>query len=107
MNRRINKRNSKARRLDFEVKPVEDKYFLVKKAAENPNYKFRTFSGVMNEARVSASEVDEVVNSHPNEFVILHRRGASGQKLITTREHYNKNANLKEKLLGVVLNRVY
>lgn len=82
-------------------------YELVKKAAENSSYKFRTLGGLEKEAKLSASDIERVISSHPDEFVVLHRHGASGQKLITTRDHYKKNATFKEKFLGAVLNRVY
>lgn len=88
-------------------KLLDEKYELVKKAAENPKYKFRTWEGLVKETHLSTSDLDKVVSSHPKEFVILHRHGDSGQKLITTRKHYNETATTKEKFLGAVLNRVY
>ena len=89
------------------AKQPVDVYVAIKKAFENPKYRYRTIDGVIKEADVSLNDVSKVIFEHPEEFVVLLRAGPNGQKLITTREHYNKKASIQEKIMGAVLNRVY
>lgn len=79
----------------------------IKKALENPNYKYRTMKGVSTEAHVSIEAVEKAIRDHSDEIVFLFRKGQNGEALITTRSHYKKKASLKEKFMGVVINRVY
>lgn len=83
------------------------KYVMIKQALENPKYTFRTIGGVAQEAKVSVEMVESAIVQHPNELVVLYRKGKNGEKLITTREHYKKKATVTEKIKGALLNRVY
>lgn len=89
------------------IRVPESTYDKIKRALENPNYKFRTIHGVSSEARVSFEIVEKAMKEHSNEIVKLFRKGENGEILITTRSHYNKNASVTEKLIGAVLNSVY
>lgn len=79
----------------------------IKRALENPKYKYRTLKGVSNEAHVSIETVEKAVREHSDEIVFLFRKGQNGEALLTTRTHYKKKASLKEKFMGAVINRVY
>lgn len=85
----------------------EDSYEKIKRALENPKYKFRTISGVSSEANVSVQAVEKAIREHSDEIVKLFRRGENGELLITTRAHYKKKATIKEKIIGAVINSVY
>jgi len=63
--------------------------------------------GVSTEAHVSIEAVEKAIRDHSDEIVFLFRKGQNGEALITTRSHYKKKASLKEKFMGVVINRVY
>jgi hypothetical protein len=84
-----------------------DLYLKVKQALENEKYSFRTIEGVAKETRLNKSQVEKAIINHNDEVVILHRKGSQGERLVTTRSHYSSKASLKEKLMGVMLNRVY
>lgn len=86
---------------------VENNFTRVKRAMENPKFKFRTIHGVAVEAGLTDSEVEAVIRLHTHEIVELYRKGKDGQRLVTTRKHYLNRATLGEKLKGVLLNRVY
>lgn len=83
------------------------KYVQIKRALENPKYRYRTIEGVIKETHVTFHDLNKVLSEHPEEFVVLHRKSSDGQKLITTRKHYKEKASLQEKVMGAVLNRVY
>lgn len=101
----------KTKRTDASRKEIKSssiqKYELIKKAAENPKYTFRTLDGLIGEAHVSLADVYQTIEQHPEEFVILFRKGKNGQRLITTRKHYKEKASMGERIMGAVLNRVY
>lgn len=82
-------------------------YAEVKDALENPKFKFRTLQGISKETHASIPEIERVLCEHSDEVVRLYRRGAHGEELVTTRKHYNKNASIKEKVIGAIINNVY
>lgn len=82
-------------------------YIRIMKALEDDRFTFRTIRGVAKSASVSESEVEKTLQEHKNEVVELYRKGANGERLVTTRKHYKKKATWKEKMMGAVLNRVY
>lgn len=88
-------------------KEKRNAFEAVKRALENPNYKFRTLAGVSAEAHMSVEAVERVMREHADEVVFLFRKGQNGESLITTRDHYKKKASLKDKIMGAVINRVY
>jgi hypothetical protein len=88
-------------------KTLVSSYEKIKRALENPNYKFRTINGVSSEAHVSFEAIEKAMREHSDEIVKLFRKGGNGEVLITTRSHYKKKASVKEKVIGAVINSVY
>jgi hypothetical protein len=82
-------------------------YGSIKKAMENNKFNYRTIGGVAKEANVSVMVVHDAIKNHPKEMVLLHRKGKNGEVLVTTRDHYKKRASVRERLMGVIINRVY
>jgi hypothetical protein len=82
-------------------------YVSIKNAMENPKYTYRTITGVSKEAGVSIDSVARAIKEHPEEIVLLYRKGKNGEFLVTTRGHYKKKASLREKMIGALINRVY
>lgn len=82
-------------------------YQTIRRAMENQKYNYRTVEGIAKEAMVTIEDVEVAIKTHPDDIVVLYRRGENGERLITTRNHYNKKATVKEKLMGAVLNCVY
>jgi hypothetical protein len=89
------------------IPDVTLKYGKIKKAMENNKFSYRTIGGVAKEANVSITVVQAAIKNHPKEMVLLHRKGKNGEVLVTTRDHYKKRASVREKLMGVIINRVY
>ncbi|UTH30090.1 hypothetical protein [Ectopseudomonas hydrolytica] len=92
------KAKGKGQKVDFD---------LIKRALENPKYKYRTLKGVSAEANISIDAVEKALQEHSDEIVFLFRKGKNGEALLTTRNYYKKKASLKEKFMGAVINRVY
>lgn len=88
-------------------KAPESSYEKIKRALENPKYKFRTINGVASEAHVSFESIEKAMREHSDEIVKLFRKGENGEVLITTRSHYKRKASVKEKVIGAVINSVY
>lgn len=101
----MNKRNSNKKTRTS--KSPESSYEKIKRALENPNFKFRTINGVSSEAHVSFEIIEKAMREHSDEIVRLFRKGENGEVLITTRAHYKKKASIKEKVIGAVINSVY
>lgn len=101
----MNKTNSNKKKRTS--KSLESSYEKIKRALENPDYKFRTINGVASEAHVSFEAIEKAMREHSDEIVKLFRKGENGEVLITTRAHYKKKASAKEKIMGAVINSVY
>lgn len=86
---------------------VSYNYVSIKNAMENPKYTYRTITGISKEAGVSVDSVARAIKEHPEEIVLLHRKGKNGEFLVTTRDHYKRKASLREKIMGALINRVY
>lgn len=82
-------------------------YNKVIEALNDSNYKFRTISGVARTTNLQKNEVNRIISERQDEIVQLSRKNQKGEKLYTTRTHYNQVASIKEKLIGVFLNGVY
>jgi hypothetical protein len=77
-------------------------------ALNNPDYEWRTITGVSKEAHLSAEETIEVLGELRTEGLVLQSNSPSetGQYLFITREKFNQRATLGEKILGAVRNRI-
>ncbi|UFQ96798.1 hypothetical protein [Pseudomonas wenzhouensis] len=60
-------------------KAPESSYEKIKRALENPNYKFRTINGVASEAHVSFEAIEKAMREHSDEIVKLFRKGENGE----------------------------
>lgn len=85
----------------------KDGYLRVKRALENPKYSSRTVQGVAKETGLDPQQIERIIQSRPDEVVILRRRGKDGEQLITTRGHYKATATFTDKVMGAILGCIY
>lgn len=82
-------------------------YTKVINSLEKNNYKYRTLEGMSKETGLSQNKIWDVIQKHPDEVVELYRTDKFGRKLFSTRRKYKKVTGVSEKIIGVLLNRVY
>ncbi len=70
-------------------------------ALENPNYHWRTISGISRELNIPQSLVARVLSDKPLEDILIRcsRKTEDGQALYTTRKHYKETQSLTNKIL--------
>ncbi|GAB3858090.1 hypothetical protein GCM10028822_32830 [Hymenobacter terrigena] len=66
---------------------------------------FHPVQDIANEAQLSHAEVLGAVAGSDN-FVLSSRTSSTGDRLVTTRDHYDRNASFGRKLLGAFTNRI-
>lgn len=78
------------------------------KALENPDYKWRTASGIAKETELSEILVTDALNRLADQGALVKLPMPSRDRgdLFTTRRHFRETASFSEKLLGVLKNRV-
>lgn len=89
---------------------VKDNIDAVLKAAENPNYKWRTVSGLARETGLDPATVEEVLRCDKGcNFVLARTKGDNGhppRRAVTTRRHYLAFASPGQKLRAAFRNRL-
>jgi hypothetical protein len=99
----VNLKNSdlKINSLGFDYKNVSQ----VINALENPNYKWRTISGIARETGINPQTITSIV-AVSDKVVKSSRQSIDGQDLFTTRSRFNAIASSGEKLIGAIKNRL-
>ncbi len=76
----------------------------VLKALENPEYVWRTISGLKNETKLSQREVLRALREIPKDTLVVSYK-ADGKRVYSTRDHYRKTQSFGRRLLAAIANR--
>ncbi|MEX3953928.1 hypothetical protein AB4Y40_40320 [Paraburkholderia sp. EG287B] len=74
-------------------------------AVNDSAYVWRTVEGLARDTGLSGDEVDEIIN-RSDKFIKARRSNQHGQSLYSTREKYEADAGIRERLLSVITNRL-
>ena len=77
----------------------------LKKAFENPDYKWRTVRGVAKETGVSKDSVEGYLSTHGDHIVKSSSRNKKGEPLYTSRKSYRAKAGVLKRISSVMKNR--
>lgn len=85
---------------------MSDEWEKIKKALENPNFKWRTLEGVAKETGYGFTTVVSSLSTHSDQVVKSTIPSTTGQELYTTRDHYLQKSTLWERFESAITNKV-
>ncbi|MGF6790159.1 hypothetical protein [Paraburkholderia sp. 35.1] len=74
-------------------------------AIEESKYTWRTAEGISKEVNYPEQQVEEILN-RSEQFIKAIRSNQHGQPLYSTREKYEADAGIRERLLSVITNKL-
>ncbi len=82
--------------------PVQMK---IVKALENPNYVWRTLSGIEQETLLPRGEILATLEDMPKDVLVI-SHNKNGSRIFSTRSHYRKTESFLGKLVSVLSGEV-
>jgi hypothetical protein len=78
----------------------------IRKALENPQYKWRTVEGIAKETGYDFSKVIDTLKANESQVLKSSLPATDGRDLFTTRERYRKTSTIWERLESAITNKV-
>jgi len=85
---------------------MSDEWEKIKRALENPNYKWRTLEGIAKETKSPVVTITSTFAAHADEVLKSAIPSTDGRELYTTRDHYRQRSTLWDRLESVITNKV-
>ena len=85
---------------------MSEEWDNIRKALENPDYKWRTVEGIAKETGYDFSTVIDTLTANENQVLKSSIPATDGRDLFTTRERYRKTSTIWERLESAITNKV-
>ncbi len=85
---------------------MSEEWEKVRRALENPRYKWRTVEGIARETGHDFITVVSSLTAHADQILKSSIPAKDGRDLFTTREHYRAKSTLWERLESAITNKV-
>lgn len=85
---------------------IDNEWQSIKQALENPNFKWRTISGVAKETGLPPITIVNSLSQHVDYVIRSSIPSTNGEDLFTTREHYQEKSTLWDRIENIITNKV-
>lgn len=79
------------RRIAIQDEDQKDLWPKIRKAFENPKFKWRTIKGILDETGISVGLIEAIIVENEDELIQSRIPSDDGRDLFTTREHYKES----------------
>jgi hypothetical protein len=85
---------------------MSEEWEKIRKALEDPKYKWRTIEGVVKSTGLDATTVVSSISNYQDQVVKSTVPSTTGSELFTTRKHYREKSSAWEKIASSIKNKV-